>query len=63
MMLGYDGIEDVAASAFECSQRTRLVLLKQMAVPDHVSGEDRGEATLCAFFGHWHDCHQRTLCA
>src|SRR5262249_19740636 len=41
-------------------QRTRLILLHDTAIADHIGGKDGGEPTLDALFGHRAQSLQRT---
>src|SRR5262245_55424474 len=52
VMIGDHWLQDTFAPLFQCSESSRLVLLDEAAVADHVGGQDGGQAALGAFFGH-----------
>ena len=49
---GDDRFDHGAAPALERGQRAGLVLLHEPGIADHVRGDDRGDATLSAWFDH-----------
>src|SRR5262249_10226862 len=51
-VLGEQRFENCFAPVSQRGQRTSLVLLHEPAVANHIGGQDGGEATLGAFFGH-----------